>query len=131
MGAGGVVVMSDDLARGVDAGGLAAEGGEGIIDGGENAPAEKEAMGVALRESTDDLPRVVDAECPGVGGEGQGIVDGGEGAAAQEVSVRAVGVAELSDDLAHVVDVECQRGPGAGGRIIERGEGIDRHVVAS
>ena len=64
--AGEIVEMPHDLARGVDAGGFGAEGGEGIIDGGENAPAEEEGMGVAPRVSPDDLARVVDGKRPGV-----------------------------------------------------------------
>jgi len=124
-----IVEVPDDLARGVDAGGFGAEGGVGIIDGGENAPAEQEAMGIAPGESPDDQPRVVDGKCPGVGAGRQGVVDRGEGASAQQEAMGAAGVVELADDLAHVVNVERQGRPRAGSRVVDRGEDVHWHVV--
>ena len=78
VGAAGVRVRSDDLARVVDAVGNGAGGGQ-RIERGVSAAAEKEAVGAAdVRVRSDDLARGVDAICNGAVG-GQGIVEGGVG----------------------------------------------------
>ena len=129
MGAAGVVIMPDDLARGVDALCLRALGGLRIVDVGKDAPAEKEAMVGAPRVRPDDLARVVNAECLGIDERGRGIIDRRERAAAQEEAVDVQSVPKLPDDLAQVVDVE-RKGAVDGCRgVIYRGEDIDRHVV--
>jgi hypothetical protein len=66
----------DDLAIAVDAmcKGMAVH--NGIVDGGENAPAIEEGVGAAgVEVMPDDLARVVDATCPRAhGGEGSSMV---------------------------------------------------------
>src|SRR5262249_57511112 len=84
----------------------------------------------------DDLPRVVDALCPGAAGA-QGIVDGGVVAPPFHEGVNlALGVAVNSDDLASVADaIRSSRAAGSG-RIVERdvqtqiGD-VDEAVVAA
>jgi hypothetical protein len=71
----GEEVSSDDLARGVDARHIGAAVRKWIIDRGENAPTEKEPMGVALSEISDDLARVVDPKRSGIG-SGAGFAHG-------------------------------------------------------
>ena len=73
-------VSPDDLARVVDGKrpGVGA-GGQGIVDRGEGAAAQQEAMGAAgVVELADDLAHVVDVEGQRSPGAGSRIVDGGE-----------------------------------------------------
>src|SRR5207244_11334001 len=57
-----VLVIPDDLARGVDAVCNGAPGGQGIVNGGVGATAKEEAIEAAgVRVNPDDLARVVDA----------------------------------------------------------------------
>ena len=54
--AAGIDVISDDLARGVDAARNGAAGGRGIVDRGEGAAAQEKAMVAgAVGEIADDL----------------------------------------------------------------------------
>ena len=81
MGAGGVLVKADDLARIVDAVCKRAVGGRGIIERGEVATAvtQKAMAAAGIVVMSDDLAHVVDVECqrgPGAGGR---IIERGEG----------------------------------------------------
>jgi hypothetical protein len=61
VGAAGVGVIPDDLARVVDTERKSASGGRGIVEGGEGAPAVEEAVGVVTGVIVlpDDLTCVV------------------------------------------------------------------------
>src|SRR5437764_12597446 len=128
--AAGVIVFADDLGAVVDAEGLGSVGGQGVVQCGESAAAQEEAMAApGVDVASDNLACIVDAlyksatARPG----GRGIVDGDKAAAAQEEAVRPVTrVAKLADDLAHVVDARCD-GRGGGQRIIDGGEYVDGH----
>src|SRR5262249_264640 len=61
---------------------------------------EKAVEAAAVAVTSDDLARIVDAECLGV--SAQRIVEREVGAAAQEESMRAAGVTVKPDDLACV-----------------------------
>ena len=72
----GISVVPDDLPCGVDAMCSRAADAQGIVEGGEGAPAVEEAVaGTAIRVTPEDLARVVDAVGKAVGS--QGIVEGG------------------------------------------------------
>jgi hypothetical protein len=62
----GAQVEPDDLARAVDALSKGAAGARGIVDGGVDAAAVKEAVNftAAINVDPDDLARIVDAELP-------------------------------------------------------------------
>src|SRR5262245_7059575 len=116
-GVAGVSQAPDDLAIVVDVLCKGKAVHNGIVDGGENAPAIEEGVGAArVRVLPDDLTGIVDTKCLGSAGKGQRIVDGGVIAAAQEEAVGAAGVAVPADDLAQVVDAKCLRA--------KRGRGI-------
>src|SRR6266436_2646219 len=103
--------------------GLGAEGGGGIVDGGEDTAAIKEAMHTeaAIRVKPDDLAGIVDAGCSGAE-EGQRIVEGGVNAAAQEEPVLTASVVKASHDLAGVVETDRHGAVGLrAGRIVEGG----------
>src|SRR6516164_7941232 len=84
VGAAGILVISDDLARCVDALCKRALGGRGIVEGcvsAVGAAAVQKAVGAAfVAVRPDDLAHVVDAKCLG-GAGGQGV-EGGVVAAA-------------------------------------------------
>jgi hypothetical protein len=77
VGAAGVDVPPDDLACIVDALCNGADGGQGIIEGGEGTAAVEKAVEGVAEVKPDDLTRIVDASCLAEGG--QGIVHGGVG----------------------------------------------------
>jgi hypothetical protein len=124
----GVAESPDDLNCGVDVPHSSAKsgGGRGILDGGEEAAAQQEAMRHvgAVPISPDDLAGVVDARCSGAF-DAQGIIDGGVSATTEQKAVLiAVDVLVKPDDLAGIVDVECLGVAGlcVGQRIVEGGE---------
>jgi hypothetical protein len=126
--AAGVAESPGDLTCVIDAphSGAKSGGGRGIVDGGEEAAAQQEAMRHvgAVPISPDDLASVVDATRSGAF-DAQGIIDGGVSAAAEQKAVLiAVDVLVEPDDLAGVVDVECLGVAGlrVGQRIVEGGE---------
>src|SRR5262249_56970734 len=88
--AGAVAQRPDDLATVVDAlrEGVAVH--NGIVDGGENAPAIEEGVGAAgVVVDPDDLAQIVDAKGLSAAG-GQGIVEGGVSAAVHVVAGHVV-----------------------------------------
>jgi hypothetical protein len=75
-----VPIVTDHLARAVDAPRDGAVNGRGIIERDEGATAFEEAVdagGVLI--GPDDLVRIIDAECLGGAGKARGIVEGIEG----------------------------------------------------
>jgi hypothetical protein len=103
------VVAQDHVRRG-------AGGRRWVRSGGH----EKALEAAAVAVTSNDLARIVDAECLGV--SAQGIIEREVGAAAQAESVRAAGITVKPDDLACVVDAEGLGASGGQG-IIQRGEG--------
>ena len=120
MGATGVGVIPEDLARVVDTERKGASGGHGIVECGERATAEEEAVRVVTGVIVlpDDLTCVVDALCKGLSSRGK--IEVGEGARAVEKAVRiAIGVFELPDDLARVVDAGGDGGARRFGEVVK------------
>ncbi len=132
-GAAVILVRPDDLAGVVDRLWHGAPDAQGIVDGGVNAAAQKEAVvAVAVGVHTDDLARVVDAESLGDVFGGQGIGKRGVSAAAEEEAVTAgAGLLINTHDATGGVDAVC-KGAGKGGEgIVQRREGLDWHGAAS
>src|SRR5207248_4984745 len=67
VGAAGILVIADDLARAVDSLRKGAVGGRGIVERGVGAAAQEEAVGntAGVDVIPDDLARVVDPLCKG------------------------------------------------------------------
>src|SRR5947207_14784342 len=123
--AAGVLVIPDDLARGVDAECNRVAGGRGIVESGVGAAAVKEAMDLdaGVPVPPDHLARVVDARQNSAVGPGQWIVESGVGAAAvEEAVVSEARVLVPPDHLAGVVDAGCNRAV-AGQGIVDGGGG--------
>src|SRR5262249_27574717 len=104
------VIISDDLARIVDARGEGASATQRIVDPGVGAAAQEEAVDAGGGEVIpDDLTRGIDAVCDGRTAARRSMEGGGRG---EEAAIRVVqeavpppaGVEVIPDDLARIVD---------------------------
>ena len=114
--AGGALVQADDLASVVEVVGLAVGGGEWVIDRGEGAVLEQEAVAdlVGIHVEAHDVAAVVDAE--GDGRYGTGEAKRGEAAVRRsEIDPgRSRGIEIEADGLPASVDVDRRGLQGAG-----------------
>jgi len=99
------LVSPNDLSSTVDAPGNRAAGGQGVVEGGEDAATKEEAVGGAIVVIPDDLACAVDALCNRGAARGKRIIEADVAAPDVEETVSPAKVTEASDNLARVVDV--------------------------
>src|ERR1043166_7628983 len=98
-----------DLACIIDAEGPRAAAGQRIMQGGEDAAAQEEAVvegAAGVGVIPDHLACIVDAVYKGAAAVGVGVLERGEVALAREEAMKSAGVFVIPDDLVRGVDAQ-------------------------